>query len=63
MYKRISLMTNYVSINNTILRDIVPCFNSHASCTREFCLVFDENTHCFQSYNQGDQLIKKTGNY
>ena len=23
-------MTNYVPINNTILRDIVRCFNSHA---------------------------------
>ena len=27
-YKRIYLMTNYVPINNTILRDIVRCFNS-----------------------------------
>ena len=45
-------MTNYVPINNTILRDIVRCFNGVG-------LVFDEETHCFQSYNQA---YRKTGN-
>ena len=49
-------MTNYVPINNTILSDIVWCFNSQ--CWSLFVhkrvgLVFDEKTHCFQSYNQG----------
>ena len=59
-------MTNYVPINNTISRDIVRCFNK--SGTRRYWsrfmhkrvgLVFDEETHCFQSYNQG---YRKTGN-
>ena len=55
-------MTNYVPINNTILRDIVRCFNSqYWSCFmhKRVGLVFDEKTHCFQSYNQG---YRKTGN-
>ena len=60
---RIFLMTNYVPINNTILRDIVRCFNSQY-CSRfmhkRVGLVFDEKTHCFQSFNQG---YRKTGNY
>ena len=55
-------MTNYVPINNTILRDIVRCFNSQY-CSRfihkRVGLVFDDKTHCFQSYNQG---YRKTGN-
>ena len=61
-YKRISLMTNYVPINNTILRDIVRCFNSQywsRFMNKRVGLVFDEKTHCFQSYNQG---YRKTGN-
>ena len=61
-YKRISLMTNYVPINNTILRDIVRCFNSQY-CSRfmnkRVGLVFDEKTHFFQSYNES---YRKTGN-
>ena len=54
--KRISLMTNYVPINNTILRDIVRCFNSQywsRFMNKRVGLVFDEITHCFQSYNEG----------
>ena len=55
-------MTNYVSINNTILRDIVRCFNSqyidHASCTRELVWYLTKKTHCFQRYNQ---TYRKTG--
>ena len=50
-------MTNCVPINNTILRDIVRCFNSQYWSRfmnkRDDGLVFDEKTHCFQSYNQG----------
>ena len=59
-------MTNYVPINNTILRDIVRCFNSQylshfivKFIHKRVGLVFDEKTHCFQSYNQG---YRKTGN-
>ena len=55
-------MTNYVPINNTILRDIVRCFNSQywsRFMNKRVGLVFDEKTHCFQSYNQG---YRKTGN-
>ena len=56
-------MTNYVLINNTILRGIVRCFNSQYWSRfmhkRVNGLVFDEETHCFQSYNQG---YRKTGN-
>ena len=55
-------MTNYVPINNTILRDIVRFFNSQywsRFMHKRVCLVFDEETHCFQSYNQG---YRKTGN-
>ena len=54
-------MSNYVPINNTILRDIMRCFNSqYWSCFihKRVGLVFDEKTHCFQSYNQG---YRKTG--
>ena len=60
--KRISLMTNYVPINNTILRDIVCCFNSQywsRFMNKRVGLVFDEKTHCFQSYNEG---YRNTGN-
>ena len=49
-------MTNYVPINNTILRDIVRCFNSQywsRFMHKRVGLVFDEKTHCFQSYIQG----------
>ena len=55
-------MTNYVPINNTISRDIVRCFNSQnwsRFMHKRVGLVFDEETHCFQSYNQG---YRKTGN-
>ena len=56
-------MINYVPINNTILRDIVRCFNSQYCMSRfihkRVGLVFDDKTHCFQSYNQG---YRKTGN-
>ena len=55
-------MTNYVSINNTILRDIVRCFNSQywsRFVHERIGLVFDEKTHCFQRYNQS---YRKTGN-
>ena len=55
-------MTNYVPINNTILHDIVRCFNSQywsRFMNKRVGLVFDEKTHCFQSYNQG---YRKTGN-
>ena len=55
-------MSNYVPINNTISRDIVGCFNSQYWSRfmhkRVVGLVFDEKTHCFQSYNQG---YRKTG--
>ena len=50
-------MTNYVPINNTILR----CFNSQywsRFIHKRVGLVFDKKTHCFQSYNQG---YRKTG--
>ena len=55
-------MTNYVPINSTISRDIVGCFNSQywsRFMHKRVGLVFDEKTHCFQSYNQG---YRKTGN-
>ena len=55
-------MTNYVPINNTILRDIVRCFNGQywsRFMHKRVGLVFDEETRCFQSYNQG---YRKTGN-
>ena len=55
-------MTNYMSINNTISRDIVRCFNSQywsRFMHKRVGLVFDKKTHCFQSYNQGH---RKTGN-
>ena len=57
-------MTNYVPINNNISRDIVSCFYSQSVSQSRFMhkrvgLVFDEKTHCFQSYNQG---YRKTGN-
>ena len=54
-------MTNYVPINNTILRDIVRCFNSQywsRFMHKRVGLVFDEKTHSFQSYIQG---YRKTG--
>ena len=61
-----SLVSNYVPLNNTILHDIVSCYNKvsigHASCTslnKRVGLVFDDKTHRFQSYNQG---YKKNGN-
>ena len=55
-------MTNYVPINNTISRDIMSCFNSQywsRFMHKRVGLLFDEETHCFQSYNQG---YRKTGN-
>ena len=55
-------MTNYVPINNIILRDIVRCFNSQywsRFIHKRVGLVFDDKTQCFQSYNQG---YRKTGN-
>ena len=59
-------MNNLVSLNNNIFHQIVWYFNSqyigHASRTRSnkrVGLVFDEKTHCFQSYNQG---YRKTNN-
>ena len=55
-------MTNYVPINNTILRDIVLCVNSQywsRFMHKSVSLVLDATTHCFQSYNQG---YRKTGN-
>ena len=55
-------MTNYVPINNTISHGIVRSFNSQywsRFMHKRVCLVFDEETHCFQSYNQG---YRKTGN-
>ena len=60
-------MNNLVSLNNNIFHHIVRCFNcqycnGHASRTRSNIrvgLVFDEKTHCFQSYNQG---YRKTSN-
>ena len=55
-------MTNYVLINNTILPVIVRCFNSQywsRFMHNRVGLVFDEETHCFQSYTQG---YRKTGN-
>ena len=48
-------MTNYVPINNTISHDIVRCFNSQywsRFMHKRVGLVFDKETHCFQSYNQ-----------
>ena len=45
-------MTNYVPINNIILRDIVRCFNSQywsRFMNKRVGLVFDEKTHCVQS--------------
>ena len=57
-----SLMTNYVPINNTIFRDIVRCLNSQywsRFMHKRVGLVFDEKIYCFQSYNQG---YRKTGN-
>ena len=58
-------MNNLVSLNNNIFHHVVRCFNSqhgHASRIRtnqKVGLVFNEKTHCFQSYNQG---YRKTGN-
>ena len=55
-------MINYVPINNTVLRDIVRCFNSQYwshFMHKRVDLVFGEKTHCFQSYNQG---YRKIGN-
>ena len=55
-------MNNLVSLNNNIFHHIVRCFDSHASRTRtnkRVVLVFNEKTHCFQSYNQG---YRKTSN-
>ena len=61
-------MNNLVPLNNNIFQDIVQCFNSqywtigHALCTwpnRRVCVVFDDKTHCIQSYNQG---YRKTSN-
>ena len=52
-------MTNYVPINNTISRDIVSCQYWSRFMHKRVGLVFDEKTHCFQSYNQG---YRKTGN-
>ena len=49
-------MTNYVPINNIISRDIVRCFNSQywsRFMQKRVGLVFDKETHCFRSYNQG----------
>ena len=57
-------MNNYMPLNNNILQDIMRCFNSqywYASYTwpnKRVGLVFDQKTHCFQSYNQG---YRKTG--
>ena len=55
-------MNNYVPINNTISSDIVRCFNSQywsRFMHKRVGLVFDEETHCFQSHNQG---FRKTSN-
>ena len=59
-------MNNLVSLNNNIFHQIVRCLIvsiGHASHTRpnikRVGLVFDEKTHCFQSYNQG---YRKTSN-
>ena len=61
-------MTNYVLINNIILRDIVRCSNSEYWSRfmhiKRVGLVFDSDliikkTHCFQRYNQ---IYRKTGN-
>ena len=52
-------MTNYVQINNNILRDIVRCQYWSRFMNKRVCLVFHEKTHCFHSYNQG---YRKTGN-
>ena len=44
-------MTNYVPINNTILRDIVRCFNSQywsRSMNKRVGLVFDEKHTVFR---------------
>ena len=57
-------MNNLVSLNNTfhhIVRVLIVSIG-HASCTwpnKRVGLVFDEKTHCFQSYNQG---YRKTSN-
>ena len=64
-------MNNLVSLNNNIFHHIVRSVLSvlysivsidHASRTRtnkRVGLVFNEKTHCFQSYNQG---YRKTSN-
>ena len=55
----------FLVLNNNIFHDIVSILIvniGHASCTwphKRVGLVFDENTHCFQSYNQG---YRKTSN-
>ena len=55
-------MTNYVPINNTILRDIVRCFNSQywsRFMHKRVGLVYDKKTHCSQ---RNKQRYRKTGN-
>ena len=53
-------MTNYVPINNTILRDIVRCFNSQywsASYTRELVWYLTKKHTVFRD------IIKVTENW
>ena len=58
-------MINLMSLNNNMFHHIVRCLIvsiGHASRTRtnkRVGLVFNEKTHCFQSYNQG---YRKTSN-
>ena len=55
-------MNNLVLLNNNIFHHIVRCLNSQywsRFMHKRVGLVFDEKTHCFQSYNQG---YKKTSN-
>ena len=63
-------MNNLVSLNNNIFHHIVRCFNSqywsrfthtelYGVAHKRVGLVFNEQAHCFQSYNQG---YRKTSN-
>ena len=58
-------MNNLASLNNNIFHHIVRCFNSQYwsryrhTAYKRVGLVFDEKTHCLQSYNQG---YRKTSN-
>ena len=55
-------MTNYVPINNTILRHIVRCFNSQYWSRfmnmQESWSGFDEKTHCFHNNNNNNIYLK-----